>query len=221
MARAGGSTRYQIGNAQWIGLREVQSNYFSTFFTDSGDLIAVVADGAVDHPNGRNSAVIAVEHCMDKFIRVEFPHNAELPDVSRFMLEIAREANKRVQDSVYLGVPPRLSLTVVYFSGRTAHFFDVGTNKFFLYNGRNEQLLNQPANTPYRTGRHDIKREEVFGIFTAGTHSALQPVERIKIVGSAGKGKIFDKAQTIIEAVKARNFLNQLNATALLIEARI
>ena len=221
MASARRNKRYMIGNAQWIGLREVQSNYFSTSVTNTGDLIAAVADGSVDHPNGRKSAVIAVEHCVDKLMRAEFPRDGGLPETSRFLLEIAMEANKRVRDFVYLGVTPRLSLTLVYFTGKAAHFFDVGTNKFFLYNGRNEQLLNQPAATPYRAGRHDIKRGDVFGIFTPGAYATTQPAERMRIVGKASKGNVFDKAQAIIEAVKASNFLNQLNATVLLMEAKI
>ena len=57
---------YKIGNAQWIGSRHMQSSYFASKCSETA-VMAVLADGTIDHINGRRCAVLAVEACIREF----------------------------------------------------------------------------------------------------------------------------------------------------------
>jgi len=203
-------SRYQIGNAQTIGCRSVQSNYFSTTYTDNGDLFAVLADGTIDHANGRKAAVTAVEYCVDSFLRNPRAYT------SQFMLETAINANRRIQDAIFTGKNPRLSLTMILFTDESLQYFNVGVNKICLYNGHNEQILGSNANNSHSSGICGLSPKNIVYILSAGAHTDAHPMERIKIIES--KKKLFDKTQAIIESVKVKGLNNQMNATALLIE---
>ena len=207
-------SHYLMGNAQTIGAREVQNNYFSAAQNGAGDLLAVLADGTIDHPNGRIAAIMAVGYCINtftqKFSRVEPIYTAQ------FLLDTALKANRRVQDNVFIGKSPRLSLTMALFRGNELNYFNVGVNRIFLYNGHNEQVLGGGVNTPYAEGRCELADKNVIGILSAGAYADAHPMERIRIMAS--KKKLYDKAQAMIESVSKKRLTIQLNATALLIE---
>jgi hypothetical protein len=206
--------RYLIGNAQTIGCREIQNNFFSTAYNDDGDLLAVLADGTIDHPNGRIAAILAVECCILTFTQ-RFSL-IQTVDIDRFLLETALKANRRVQDAIYLGRSPRLSLTMVLLSGKSMHFFNVGVNRIFLYNGHNEQILGNYLNDSYSYGAYNLSSKDIVGMLSSGAYTDAHPMERIRIMDSSEK--IFDKAQAIIESINNKGLEIQLNATALLIE---
>ena len=210
------SKRFQVGNAQGIGRQDVQSNYFSTAYAGKNNLVAVVADGSIDHPNGRAAAVLAVDYCVEALRLATMPAN---------LLEIAKDASRHVQDLVYLGNQPRLSLTMVCFDDAKAYYFNVGANKMFHYKGNTERILGSDMSLPYAMGVQEIKGREVVAILTKGAYSAMHPMERIKIIettrikGSIKKLTMLDKAQAIVESVTAKNLPGQQNMTVLLIRA--
>ena len=206
--------RYMIGNAQTIGYREIQSNVFSTAYDDAGDLLAVLADGAIDHPNGRIAAIIAVGCCVNTFIQ-KFSH-IDSANISSFLMDTALKANRSIQDSVYIGKSPRLSLTMAMFREKELHYFNVGANRIFLHNGHNERILGSGAHNPNAYGKCVLSPKDIVGILSAGAHDRAHPMERIRIIES--NDDIFDKAQAIIAAVNKKGLTKQLSATALLIE---
>lgn len=205
------NNHYRIGNAQTIGRREVESNYFSTIYNEAGNLFVVLADGSIDHPNGRKAAVLSVEYCVNIFLL-----DIKRVSTSQFMLETALNANKCVQDTIYIDKIPRMSLTMVLFVKNEMLYFNVGTNKVYLYNGHSERIIGDDSNRLYSSGKCKLPFKNVIGVLSAGAHAVTHPIERIKIIGS--KKDTFDKAQAIIESVKGRCLDNQMNATALLVE---
>jgi len=206
--------RYLVGNAQTIGCHEIQNNVFSTVYNDNGDLLAVLADGAVDHPNGRIASIIAVGCCVNTFIQ-KYPHTDPL-HTSKFLFETALKANRRVQDAVYLGKIPRLSLTMTLFRAKELYYFSVGSNRIFLYNGHNELVLGSDPNKSHTEGKCNLSPKNIVGILSTGSYANAHPMERIKIMES--KKHVFDKAQEVIESVSKKGLKKQLCATALLIE---
>ena len=203
--------RYHIGNAQAIGRRAVQSNYFSTKYNKAGDLFAVLADGTIDHPNGRRAAIMAVEYCVDAFLR-----NLLSVHTSQNMLKTAIEANRHIQSTIYTGKIPRLSLTMMLLDKEEVQYFNVGVNKLYIYNGQNERVLEGDPYSSYFSGKCKLPAKNTIGIISAGVYTVTHPMERMRIVES--EKKIFDKAQAIVKTVKEKNLENQLNTTALLIE---
>ncbi|MCL1976058.1 MAG: hypothetical protein FWG61_07870 [Firmicutes bacterium] len=209
--------RYRIGNAQSIGCREVQNNYFSSSYNEVGDLLTVLADGNIDHPNGRNAAVLAVEYCADIFTqKYSIPLNEY---AGQFLLDTALAANKRVQEAIYIGRSPRLSLTMVLLRGKELNYFNVGANRVFVYNGHNERILGNDAYNLYSSGRCILSTKNVIALLSNGAYMYMHPLERIKIITS--RQKINDKAQAMIDSINEKGLDKQMNATALLIECRV
>ena len=208
--------RYLIGNAQTIGCREVQNNYFATAYNDDGDMLAVLADGAIDHRNGRMASIVAVGSCIDTFTRKFSPTGAWYTD--KYFLDMAVKANRSVQDIVYIGKNPRLSLTLVLLRDSELCYFNIGDNRIFLYDGHGERVFGKDHNNPYAEGEFSLEPKYIIGLLSSGAYANVHPMERIKIVES--KAEIFDKAQDIIESVSRKGLTIQINATALLIEVK-
>ena len=208
------TSRYLIGNAQMIGRKEVQSNYFATAYNHFGHLLAVLADGNVDHLNGRKAAKFAVESCIYEFSQ----DRLQLADKDD-TLETVFGINKRVQELLYMKPTPRLSLTIAIFAQHELRFFTVGSNRLFLYNGHNERLIDYDEKSPFFFGKYGLGHKNVVGIYSVGAHTVTHPMERIKIV-ECSNDSISDKAQSIVDTVVAKGLQSQLNATALLVEVR-
>jgi hypothetical protein len=206
-------SRYRIGNAQTIGRREVQSNYFSTKYNKAGDLLAVLADGTIDHPNGRRAAIMAVEYCVIGFLRNDIVLKEQALQIT---LKTAIEISRHIQGAVFLGKSPHLSLTMMLFANEEMQYFNVGSNKIYFYNGNNERILDADSNDPYSSGKYKVPAKSIIGIMSTGAYAVTHPMERIKIIES--EKKVFDKAQAIVEVIKGKELDNQPNATALLIE---
>ena len=209
------NNRYLIGNAQLIGSREIQSNYFATAFNENGDLLAVLADGTIDHPNGRAAAIMAVENCTNIF-RQRYAIVQHEQGNHQFLFETAMKANRRIQETFYFGRSPRVSLSLVLFSGDKLQYFNVGVNQIYIYNGHNERTLGNIASSSYSSGVCGLPPANIVGLFSAGAHANAQPMERIKVIES--KKEVFDKAQAIIESVRKKGLEIQLNATVILVE---
>ena len=206
--------RYRIGNAQIIGRKKVQSNYFSTKYNKSGDLLAVLADGTIDHPNGRKAAMLAVEYYIDALSQNLYSGHLNL-----FALDTAIRANRHIQSLIYIGRIPRLSLSVVLFSKGEIGYFNVGANEIFLYDGDNERIVSDDTRNPnisYSSGRLKVRSKSVIGIMSAGIYAFTHPMERLRIIES--KINTFEKAQAMVEVVNNKKLNNQLNATTLLVE---
>lgn len=207
------ANRYQIGNAQTIGKREVQSNYFSTAYNAAGDLFAVLADGTIDHPNGRKAAVLAVHYCVREFA------NYGGTQYDHMFMETALRVNQHLQDNIYTDKNPQLSLLMAVFTGYRLHYFSVGANQIFLYNGRSEHRLEDVrclnGAQKYAAGDCELARKDIAGLLSRGAYVHSHPVERMKAMYS---GSTFDKAQAIVESLNAKSLNNQLNTTVILVE---
>jgi hypothetical protein len=202
---------YRVGNAQIIGRRKEQGNYFASEYNKAGDLLAVLADGTIDHPNGRRAAIMAVEYYINAFSQNIYGGYANL-----IAPETAMMVNRQIQSVIYLGQSPRLSLTVALFSKGEMKYFNVGMNRVFHYDGYSERILDEQNGNQYSCGRRKIQSKNTIGITSFGAHAVMHPMERIRIIET--KKSIFDKAEAIVEAVNKKGLEDQLNATALLIE---
>ena len=197
-------TKYQIGNAQTIGSFEFQSNYFSTLELFNS-VFGVLADGTIDHENGRRAAIIATETSMLAFRN----HADNMEDTPLFFDLVTSQIIKNVKDKVYLGKTPHLSFTGVYIKNRVLHYFTVGENRLFVFDGKAILQIND------RTGELKLNKNDVVCLTSKGVHQALNEVSLIKILSS--KKNIYDKSQQVIEAINIKNVRNASNSTVLLI----
>ncbi|MCI8780726.1 MAG: hypothetical protein HFH70_08635 [Lachnospiraceae bacterium] len=201
---------YRIGNAQTIGSRQVQSNYFST--REDGFALAVLADGTIDHINGRRCAVLAVEACMQEFFaqRENTGFFIGSEGFLTFFDALAVKIQKETREYIYTGKMPNLSLSLLAIRDKKLFYYTVGNNQVFLYNGKDYKLLSG------RDGQAFFGEKMTAGIVSAGVWEALQEKEMVSYLKK--KGHPFDKAQQIILGVRQKNRKKAGNATVILIE---
>lgn len=194
---------YRIGNAQTIGSYQVQSNYFST--KNGGYALAVLADGTIDHINGRRCAILAVEACMQEFYSM--PSGVE---ILPFFDDIAEKVLYEMRNMIYLGKTPNLSLSILFVRNGEVFSYSVGDNQVFLFDGREYHLLKN------RSGRAAFLGGMTAGMVSKGVWNAMQEREMISYLG--GKKHPFDKAQQMILRVREKNIKGAGNATVILVE---
>ena len=209
--------RYKTGNAQYIGTCGIQANYFSIIPNEAGDLLAVLADGTVDHMNGRRAAIMAVEICVHDFLQ-----NKSGEYTSQFLFDTALKVNREVEDVFYIDKKPHLSLSIALFTNKKLHYFDMGNNRICIYNGHTELVLGSNTDNLFNLGEIELPSKTSVGIFSAGIYFVTNHMERKNIVGRIKlmdfKDKAFGKAQGIVNLVKLKGLTEQMNATALLVE---
>lgn len=196
---------YKTGNAQTTGGCYFQSNYFSV--RNSRTVFAVLADGSIDHINGRKSAILAAEACIKKFYSMPEEGVLEFFDyIAGFMLKETRRL-------IYLGKMPALSLSMLFIKDGELFYYTVGNNKIFLYNGRDYKILQE------RSGRAGFGRKMVTGMFSCGAWEALKEKEIVPYLEK--KQHPFDKAQQLLKCIMDKNRKEAGNATVILIESRL
>lgn len=195
--------KYKIGNAQSIGSYYIQSNYFST--RSGSCALAVLADGTIDHINGRRCAVLAVEACMRRF------YNSPTGEGVLLLFDsLAADILKEIRELVYLGKMPCLSLSIIFIKNKKMFYYTVGNNQVFIYDGRDYKVMKE------RRGQADFGRRMTAGMFSCGAWEALQEKE---IVSCLQKNiHPFDKAQNIVMGVSKKNRKKTGNATVILVE---
>lgn len=196
-------SRYKIGNAQTIGSFEVQSNYFSTLCLDS--VFAVLADGTKDCKNGRKAAIIGVETSI-----MEFVNRPKDQDISTFFENLCLQIIKNINDHIYFGNKPNLSLCMTYLYEEKLYYYSVGDNNLFLYNGMDYIPLKD------RTGHCNITSTDTVGLISKGIYQSLSEIELIKVLSKDIHP--YDKSQLIIESINKKNIKMAGNSTIILIE---
>lgn len=198
---------YRIGNAQSIGSRQVQSNYFSAKIRRENECLAVLSDGTIDHINGRRCAVLAAEACMREWMYL--PREA---DITAFFDVAAARILKDMRELLYLGKTPYLSLSIQYLKDGQMFYYTAGSNRLFLFDGMDVQMLAHAA----RTGCVEFKKGMTAGMLSHGAWEALREKE-IACVLRAGKHP-YEKAQQMLLHCKEKNRKAAGNATVLLVE---
>lgn len=195
--------RFRIGNGQTIGSFETQSNYFSTINADVA--FAVLADGTIDHKNGRKAAILAVERCITEFYKK--PVHFGFPT---FYETLSFQIIQEINDKIYFGKKPNLSLGIVFLEANRVSYFSVGDNKIALYNGR--ELIPLEA----QNGHCTMKKMDMVLLMSKGIYEALNEIELLRLLSKGSSP--YNRAQGIIEDVNNKNRKTAGNATVILIE---
>ena len=196
---------YKTGNAQTTGSRYFQSNYFSV--KNGRTAFAVLADGSIDHINGRKCAILAAEACIKKFCGM--PEEGVL----EFFDYIAGFVLKETRRFIYLGKMPALSLSLLFIKDGELFYYTVGNNKVFLYDGMDYKILEE------RSGQAAFGRRMVTGMFSCGAWEALKEKEIVSYLEK--RQHPFDKAQQMLKGIIDKNRKEAGNATVILIEGAL
>ncbi len=113
----------------------MQSSYFASKCSETA-VMAVLADGTIDHINGRRCAVLAVEACIREF--------GNMPD-AEFMAAyfecMARKILRDMHELIYAGKQPFLSLDIQVIRRHELFYYHAGNSRMFLFDGTSLKLL--------------------------------------------------------------------------------
>ncbi len=195
---------YKIGNAQSIGSCQIQSSYFASCCNGRGCL-SVLADGTADHINGRRCAILAVEASMRQYWHM--PENMEVP---AFFDSVAAKVLRDMREIIFLGRTPYLSLSLLWVRERELHYYSVGSNQIFLYNGMDYQLMKRGFDTVA------FEKGMTAGLVSCGGWEALNEKEMVSYLMK--KEHPYDKAQHMIAGVREKNKKAAKTAAVVLVE---
>lgn len=189
----------RYGNAQTIGDNVTQNTYFMTKQMGDG-FLAVLADGTIDSVTGAYAAILACESIAKGFVS---PEDAD----RQLELQFARTA-VLLNERLYKGRQPRVSVLAACFLGNRMFYRNVGDLSLLCYDGR--ELAVKEA---------ESGQLEVGGVTTLlcsqGVRQALGEMDLEKLL--SGRRHPYEKAQNIIEAVNRRNLKNQRSALAVIV----
>ncbi len=191
------SRRY--GNAQTIGSNVTQNTYFMTKQIGDG-FLAVLADGTIDSVTGAYAAILACETVAKGFVYSE-------DAAGQLELQFARAA-ALLNERLYKGRQPRVSLLAACFVGNRMFYRNVGDLSLVSYHGGGLTVDREGA------GQLDVKGVTTL-LCSQGVWQALAEIDIEKLL--SGRGHPYQKAQNIIEAVNRRNLKNQRSALAVIV----
>ncbi len=116
----------RIGNAQTIGRRQEQDDYFATSTTQTGTM-AVIADGISGVSNGRMASTLAVTMFSKEYLKVNEP--GEIPG---FFHKAALMSNRAILEQLG-GATGGTTLVVAVVSGDLLHWGAVGDSMLILF----------------------------------------------------------------------------------------
>ena len=96
------------------------------------------------------------------------------------------------------------------------HYFNVGANRIYVYDSRNELPLTNDLRATFHLGKFDLLTKDIVAVFSRGLHMNMITRDRINIFDDGLD--ICDKAKAMVELVNKKDMVNQNNATTLLIE---
>jgi serine/threonine protein phosphatase PrpC len=231
------SKKPEIGNAQILGQREAQNDYFATFISANG-LLAAVADGQGVHQNGRQSAFLAVDICRRKFTQA-----AAIEDKETFFQNTFRSCHKSIIDHTYDAGRAGTALVTALIQKNKLYWAALGSCKIFLYRQKelidlilifqknhptnhgnypalaaNEQKLGQDI-FPARflaQGTLDLKAKDQILLCSDGIYKSISEIELISFL--AKRDNPYDKSQKITDWISRNERDCQDNATIILIK---
>lgn len=186
----------ETGNAQTIGMRTFQSNYFMTDIRKNG-VFAVMADGLIDSVNGMRGAVLVCETAVNMFV----PDNSE---------EVFIKCAHLLRERIYKGRMPRISLAAVWMEEKKLLWRMAGHLKLYLYQGGN--LVPVEDNK----GAYHIGGKDKAVVCSPGIYRSVSEAELLACLTE--EAHPYDKAQKILLKAQDKRRSGQENATVLILE---
>ncbi len=191
------SRRY--GNAQTIGSNVNQNTYFMTKQVEGG-FLAVLADGTIDSVTGAYAAILACESVAKGIVSME---GAE----KQLELQFAHAASL-LNERLYKGRPPRVSLLAACFARDSMVYRSVGELSVVSFDGKELSVV--------REGHGRMDRKGIVTLLCSqGIWQALTEIDIERLL--SGRGHPYMKAQNMIEAVNQRNLKDQRCALAVIV----
>lgn len=115
---------------------------------------------------------------------------------SGFFDSVAAKVLRDMREIIFLGRTPYLSLSLLWVRERELHYYSVGSNQIFLYNGMDYQLMKRGFDTVA------FEKGMTAGLVSCGVWEALNEKEMVSYLMK--KEHPYDKAQHMIAGVREK-----------------
>jgi len=209
---------YVFGNAQLIGTKEVQSNYFSVLSNNSNSLFAIIVDGVLDKISGKYAAVLAVEtfkheYATNKHKRISFEN---------FVTQALVKLNKNIEDHLYEQTVS-LKFAIVLIENGMMHIAETPGNAVFLCRNReilrisgNKATKSLVSNPQIKISRLLSARNDVIMLASSGAVDSLTEMEILCRLSSQSHPQ--HKCQKLLQQSRQKHLKNQSNVTIIVAE---
>lgn len=203
----------QIGNGQYIGRSDNQSDYFFSQINKDNSVFLGVASGIADKKSSKYASVITIEFFKNSFKNREYRGN-----VFKFFDENYCRINKYLSDNSF-GNATKTTFLGVLIKNNTAFWSSVGSCKLLLYRNGEMIDLNDIYSATKNYGKVNFEVNDSFILCTEGVFDILSEMEIINEVKQ--KKHPYYKAQKLIKKIKDKKLIYQKNATILIIEKNL
>jgi serine/threonine protein phosphatase PrpC len=200
----------QAGNAQLIGEKEYQNDYFSIMM-HRDSFLGVIADGLGDRPAAKTAAIIVVETLKKNF----FLNKHVLTGADRYFRESVNEIKTRLRFENYGNVIGATLIAVLIRNGMM-YFASLGDCLLFLYRRHEMIPLNQLYNTEMEIKRIPLEERDIAVLCSKGARESLTEMELIWQMRK--KIHPYSKCQNLISRIRSKSLLSQDNATIVIID---
>ena len=208
------SNVFSYGNAQLLGEREVQSNYFSVL-TSGASFFAVVADGVIDKPHGSYAAVLTVETLKHEYLLGSFKQTTP----ENFFINTLTKINKKIDDHLYENYQ-NLKLTAVIIEGGFLYAATTMGTSLYLY--RKRELINIADNKHIiakyniQISRLNTAQNDIILLLSSGAAESL--TEKEIQWHLSRQNHPYSKCQKLAEQIRQKRLKTQGNATIIIAE---
>lgn len=228
--------KIDVGNAQFLGVAEMQNDYFACWENESG-LLAVVSDGIGQNKYGRQCAEIVVKTYIDTFKSAK-----PIIDPMLFLKRLVRTANQRITKLVP-GIDCGATLAAVFIQNGDMYWISVGNSAIMLVQKGKEQItrmnetytelyFNEPAykrqplayfdkyigledDLKAQSGRVRLERKQHVLLCTDGVYLQISEQDVLKALKMPLNA--FEKAQNIVLQIENKHRTDQDNATLIVL----
>ena len=206
----------KIGNAQLIGQRENQNDYFSVISGKSKQdhLFAVIADGITNKKTGRYSAILTVD-----ILRANFLNRTYLNlGINDYYEKSFKEIDKKLHDYIQ-GNKVVATLISVIVKNHILYYASIG-NCLLLICRRGELfIINDINSSEIQINNFPLTQGDIAMLCSKGVYESLMEMEILCELMETKHP--YNKCQNLMRLIQRKSLKNQDNATIIIVEEMV
>lgn len=199
-----------FGNGQYIGEMENQNDYFSTTEISDLESLLILVDGTSLRATIRQSAIMASNIIKQLYIKNRNLHSFK--DILEYSLLEIEDKNKQFAFENRIA----MSILSVQIKGNMLSYGKIGTCSLLLYRKGEITNITNADEISKKYGEIRLKENDKVILLSKGAFMSLTEIEIIRELES--KKETNDKAISLINTIKKKNYKYQENATVLIVE---
>lgn len=203
----------KIGNAQLIGQRENQNDYFSVIHGNSREdsLFASIADGVTHKKTGRQAAILTVNVLKTNFENGDYLNLG----INDYYQKSFNEINEKLHNYIQ-GNKVGATLISVIIRNNILYYASIGNCLLLIYRGGELFTINDINNNETQINSISLAQGDIAMLCSKGVYESLMEMEILCELME--KNHPYNKCQNLIKLIRQKNLGNQDNATMIIVE---